>query len=779
MVWAVLIFAAILASCDLLFGPGESMGGIPDPPATTYYTVTFDANGGEGTVPSPQKVQQGFSITLPRGDDLTKSGYTFGGWNTKPDGTGINALTFFLPAGNITLYARWNWHAERTEANPMPLTENIWIDDRITSEEGSTGVWYSFDVTAGTTYYVWWNDRKQGDATKTLDVSVSNARYSYGTSQLTYADSGWITPQDFTAESDGTVHINVRPDYPNSAGTFSIVYNTTGIRPAYTVTYSGVYSYYDDVVIVQPGSSITLPGGLDRKWYMLDGWYDDDGNNYSAHSVYTPTGDITLYARWKYDPEPIPLAEKIWTGGSIINDDGRGVQYSFNVVSGKIYYIWWDEKWNESTLGTYLKTLDVIVSAYYSDESKIFEDEYIYSYVSPPDVYGGFLKPRSFTADQDGTVLIRVIPAAVGSTGTFGVVYSAGITRPVYVAFDAKGGSGTVPSYMAVDNGSIILPDGSGLTKSGYYFSGWTTQYDGTGTVYQPGDLFITDDFNLLYALWLTGRDVMSIEITGRPDKLEYFVREGLDITGLEVTLFYRDGTSEPVTITAGDITGFDSSAAGVRTLTITHAGKTANFTVTVNPARVTGVALNKNTLALMASGTETLIAAVAPQDAGNKNVTWTSGNTNVATVDTNGRVTAVAAGTAVITAATEEGDFRAVCDVTVSSNNYLAISFEDFEDLVPEIEGPTIYIFPREGKPSSANLEVVGGELYDSVTWYYRGTPITGVITSNGVTITPSGASLILSCDTGSWLGQYLLTVEAEVGGKRYSKIITFTVKP
>ena len=64
------------------------------------------------------------------------------------------------------------------------------------------------------------------------------------------------------------------------------------------------------------------------------------------------------------------------------------------------------------------------------------------------------------------------------------------------------------------------------------------------------------------------------------------------------------------------------------------------------------------------------LTATVEPEDASNKNVTWESSNTNVATVN-NGEVTAVSAGTATITATAEDGSKTATCTVTVKPAEY------------------------------------------------------------------------------------------------------------
>ena len=79
----------------------------------------------------------------------------------------------------------------------------------------------------------------------------------------------------------------------------------------------------------------------------------------------------------------------------------------------------------------------------------------------------------------------------------------------------------------------------------------------------------------------------------------------------------------------------------------------------------VESVTLNKTELTLEVGGEETLTATVAPNNATNKTITWSSDNTAVATV-ANGKVTAVAAGTATITA-TADGK-SATCTVTVNA---------------------------------------------------------------------------------------------------------------
>lgn len=79
-----------------------------------------------------------------------------------------------------------------------------------------------------------------------------------------------------------------------------------------------------------------------------------------------------------------------------------------------------------------------------------------------------------------------------------------------------------------------------------------------------------------------------------------------------------------------------------------------------------TSVALNKTTLTLDIGKTSTLKATVYPSNAANKKCTWSSSNTSVATVDSNGKVTAKKAGTATITVKTSNGK-TVTCKVTVN----------------------------------------------------------------------------------------------------------------
>ena len=101
----------------------------------------------------------------------------------------------------------------------------------------------------------------------------------------------------------------------------------------------------------------------------------------------------------------------------------------------------------------------------------------------------------------------------------------------------------------------------------------------------------------------------------------------------------------------------------------------TGNVTITVANAKtpavvvhVESVSLDKTELQLAVGENATLSAAITPENATDKNVTWSSDNETVATVDANGVVTAAAPGSATITVTTADGGKTATCAVTVSA---------------------------------------------------------------------------------------------------------------
>lgn len=115
----------------------------------------------------------------------------------------------------------------------------------------------------------------------------------------------------------------------------------------------------------------------------------------------------------------------------------------------------------------------------------------------------------------------------------------------------------------------------------------------------------------------------------------------------------------------------------------------------------VTGVTLDKSTAKLTEKGqTVDLTATVAPENATNKNVIFETSNEKAATVDENGKVTAVANGKATITVTTEDGEKTAACEVTVEIPN---VPVPAPEELVNEVKNE---IAAAEGRKESDYTE-------------------------------------------------------------------------
>jgi uncharacterized protein YjdB len=187
---------------------------------------------------------------------------------------------------------------------------------------------------------------------------------------------------------------------------------------------------------------------------------------------------------------------------------------------------------------------------------------------------------------------------------------------------------------------------------------------------------------------------------------------------------------------------------AGTAVITATSSnGKTAGCTVTVKQKEIaiTGISLNKSTTSLTEGESETLTATITPSNAtGDKTVKWSSSNGVVAAVDSNGKVTAKKAGTAVITATSSNGK-SASCTVTVKQKEIAitGISLNKSTTSLTEGESETLTatITPSNAtgdktvKWSSSNGAVAAVDSNGKVTAKKAGTAVITATSSNGKT--------------------------------------------
>ncbi len=189
----------------------------------------------------------------------------------------------------------------------------------------------------------------------------------------------------------------------------------------------------------------------------------------------------------------------------------------------------------------------------------------------------------------------------------------------------------------------------------------------------------------------------------------------------------------------SGLVTGLKAGSATI-TATTQHGGKQATCTVTVktNTVKVTGVKLNKKSANVMKGKTLTLKATVSPSDASNKNVTWKSSNSKVATVSKKGVVKGIKAGTATITATTKDGSKKATCKITV--NEIKSVKFAKKTYTVKKGQTTQLKITFNPKKPSnkevtykSSNKKIAKVDKNGKVTGVKKGTVSITVTTKDG----------------------------------------------
>lgn len=216
-----------------------------------------------------------------------------------------------------------------------------------------------------------------------------------------------------------------------------------------------------------------------------------------------------------------------------------------------------------------------------------------------------------------------------------------------------------------VNDGAWVEITETEIDLSGAALTGGSTIY-----LYQPGDGVTASDSDV-QVINLTQAAVPTT--VGKTDETKA-LGDG-SITGVTTAMEYKksgDDTWNAITGTA--VTGLEPGEYLVRIAGSGTVLASTSVTVTIAeyvPEPVTGVVLNRDTLSLTVGGGTTkalLAASVVPVDADNQNVSWSSSDNSVATVDETGTVTAVAAGSATITVTTQEGGFTATCTVTVST---------------------------------------------------------------------------------------------------------------
>ena len=188
-----------VASSSLFAGTYVASGTFTIPALATA-TISFDANNGSGTVPTAINTYVGVANTIPS-NNLTRTGYTFNGWNTASDGSGTAYATgsTIAPTGNVTLYAQWKTTYVKPEIQNLLAFRVADASGGATPTVTSTGEtgFCKFELVGGANY------------------TFTSASVQFGTAaakSMTKSGStvyGYSTPDSIAQASAYTVNITV------------------------------------------------------------------------------------------------------------------------------------------------------------------------------------------------------------------------------------------------------------------------------------------------------------------------------------------------------------------------------------------------------------------------------------------------------------------------------------------------------------------------------------------------------------------------------------------
>ena len=527
---------------------------------SSYYTVVFDPNGGEGsarTVSKPHDTDVGWDIKFQ------KSGAAFVGWAYSPNATEQDVIgDRYRENADATLYAVWRegvvvfnyymlsysssegmWYGYiKSDANvdvlsttgPFGTKCRPWADVVGPSGRGYLGT-YSISTTdiGKPLSEVIWHKGEYGTGeivdpwkyTYYREYALSNpdliGYYTYLRENPTLADAVELTP-DFIVDRSLTI-------YPFWSFDSNAVVYYANIPDKGLNVWTGSYSDIivdkgrgePDGMLKYKGATVVISNQIPvRDGYDFIGWAtsrDATTPEYQPGDQYSADADLLLYAVWR-EAQHVPegaLDQAQGDSGSIVlagwafDRDDVNAQIPLHVYVG-------------GPAGSGASVYQITANKERTDVGAAF---------SGVGNYHGFYEIINVAERGEQTVYVYAIDAA-GQWRDNPLIGKATITiSPVsyLVHYDANG-DGLIPSDQTKTERTNLTLSDYIPKRPGYTFLGWGTSADAAQTSYQPGDVYTQDKDITLYAMWQLRRYEDSLTLPTALKMIEREAFEGLPI---------------------------------------------------------------------------------------------------------------------------------------------------------------------------------------------------------------------------------------------------------
>ena len=256
------------------------------------YTVTFDANGGEGG--TSEVLDCGKAIVAPT---VTREGYTFTGWDSEVAAT--------VPAGDVTYTAQW-------EINQYTVTFNANGGEGGTSgkQDYGTAIAAPTVTREGYTFKGW--DREVAATVPAGDVTYT-AQWEVNQYTVTFNANGGVGGRSVTQDygtklsapvvtRTGYTFAGWSPEVAAKVPASNVTYTAQWTANQYTVTFDAnggeVGTATKTVMFDNAFGELPEPT---RMHYEFAGWFTakEDGESVDAGTIFNTDGNVTLYARWR------------------------------------------------------------------------------------------------------------------------------------------------------------------------------------------------------------------------------------------------------------------------------------------------------------------------------------------------------------------------------------------------------------------------------------------------------------------------------------------------